>query len=246
MEKDSYHSLAERYDWMKQRNPVREKFFSKLFARHDISNVLDCACGTAQDLILFRSLGCDVYGSDLSDAMLSQARKNLADAKLDIHLRKMDYRELDKHYHDVKFDAVVCLANSINESLCDEDTVQALKSMASILREGGVVVFDQGQSDAMMKNPPRFAPIVNERDFTRFFTMKYSQDVMTVNIFDFIHTQDASDFKHVPIRVKIRLQDDWRRLLQQAGLKNVEYFGDWDSSPYDKESSSRLIALIKK
>lgn len=227
MTKDTYQDFAERYDWMKQENPVRQEFFQQLFSKHNVAKVLDCACGTGRDLLMFQSMGLEVCGSDLSDSMLVQARRNIGEA--DIPLQKVDYCELPENY-DVDFDAVVCLTNSINEPLEDAGTLRALRSMKSVLRTGGILVFDQGQTDASMRNPPSFAPILNNRDFTRFFTMEYSDDVQTVSIFDFIHTEDASDFKHSSVQIRIRLLDSWSQILRDARFDNVEYFGDWDAT----------------
>jgi hypothetical protein len=97
-----------------------------------------------------------------------------------------------------------------------------------------------------MRNPPRFAPIVNNRDFSRLFVMEYSGNVQTVHIFDFIHTEHTSDFQHACVRIRIRLQNGWARILRQAGFLQVDFFGDWDTSPYDKQSSRRLIGVAQK
>jgi len=243
--KDPYIGFAKRYDWMKGQNPDRDLFFRKLFKTHNISKVLDCACGTGHDLILFHSFGCDVYGSDLSDAMLSQARKNISETKIDIPVQKADYRDLEKHY-DSPFDAVVCLSNAINESIGDTEIIRALCSMKAVLRTGGILVIDQGQSDASMENPPRFAPIVNTRDCLRLFVMDYAGDVMKVDIFDFTHTESFFDFNHTHVQVQIRLKADWDRILDKAGFTRIEYFGDWSFTQYDKEKSKRLIAVAHK
>ena len=192
---------------------------------------------------MFQSMGLEVYGSDLSDSMLGQARMNIGE--VNIPLQKVDYRELAEHY-EVEFDALVCLTNSINECLEDSETLRSLRSMKAVLRTGGILVFDQGQTDASMQNPPRFVPILNNRNFTRIFTMEYSGDVQTVNIFDFIHTEDTSDFKHSCVQIRIRLFDGWHKILHEAGFDEVRFFGDWDSTPYDKASSRRLIAVAKK
>lgn len=245
MAHDPYEGFAERYDRMNRENPLRERFFHHLFTKYRVSSVLDCACGTGRDLVLFHSFGFDVRGSDRSDAMLAQARKNIAGAKVNIALSKVDYRELDRHF-DSKFDAVVCLGNSINEPFEEEDTLNALHSMKSVLRTGGILVFDQGQSDATMANPPRFDLQVNDRDFSRLLVMDYLQNVMHVEAFDFIRTYDIPDFKHSSFRIRIRLKDDWDRVLSEAGFMKVDYFGDWEFSPYDKKSSKRLIAIAQK
>ena len=242
---DPYIGFAERYDWMKGQNPDRDLFFRKLFESHKVSKVLDCACGTGHDLILFNSFGCDVSGSDLSDSMLSRARNNIAEARIDIPLKIADYRDLEKHY-DSHFDAVVCLSNAINETLGDAETIRALYSMKTALRTGGILVFDQGQTDASMRSPPKFVPVVNTRDCSRMFVMDYVGDVMKVDIFDFTHKEDCFDFYHTHVKVQIRLKADWDRILGKAGFTKIEYFGDWSFTQYDKGKSKRLIAVVQK
>ena len=240
MTKATYEGFAERYDWMKPENPARQAFFRQLFARHNVTKVLDCACGTAKDLLMFHSMGFEVYGSDLSDAMLAQARMNVGDAA--IPLQKADYRELPDAY-DERFDAVVCLSNSINEPLEDAETLRALRSMRAVLNGGGILVFDQGQTDASMRNPPRYVPILNNRDFTRFFVIEYAGDIQTVNIYDFTHTEDTCDFQQSSVQIRIRLLDSWKRILREAEFQQMDFFGSWEGATYDKESSRRLIAV---
>lgn len=227
---------------MEKENPVRREFFRRIFARHHVTKVLDCACGTGRDLLMFQAMGLQVFGSDLSDAMLVQARQNIGETG--ILLQKVDYRELPENYHEV-FDAVVCLTNSINELLEDAETFRTLCSVRSVLRAGGILVFDQGQTDASLQNPPRFAPIINNRDFTRFFVIDYAGDIQTVHIFDFIHTEERVDFQHASVRIRIRLLESWRQILQRAGFTEVEFFGQWEATPYDKGSSRRLICVAK-
>lgn len=243
--RDTYQGLAERYDWMVRKDPMRRQFFQQIFADKGVHKVLDCACGTGHDLVMLNSIGCEIFGSDISESMLAQARKNLSAAGIDVPLVRADFRRL-RDYFDVKFDAVVCLTNSINEVLTDEEALRALHSMRSVLRVGGVLVFDQGQTDATMKNPPKFDTVVNNRDWTRFFVLEYSGDVMTVNIFDFIHTETTSDFKHSKVDVRIRLEDGWTGLLREAGFSGVKFLGNWDGTPYSTATSRRLIGVATK
>lgn len=243
--RDTYEGFAERYDWMVSEDPARREFFRRLFADHGVKKVLDCACGTGHDPIMLHSIGCEVSASDLSESMLGQARKNLSAAGVDVPLIRADFRLLPDCF-DVRFDAVVCLTNSINEVLTDEDTLRALRSMNSVLRDGGILVFDQGQTDATMEDPPGFDVAVNDRDRTRFFVLEYLGDTMRVNIFDFIHTETTSDFKRSEVHVRIRLRDSWARILRDAGFSSVKFLENWDGTPYSKATSRRLIAVATK
>jgi len=56
-------------------------------------------------------------------------------------LIKTDFQYLENAFPN-KFDAIVCLSNSINER--SVDPVKALHSMQKVLNDNGIIVFDQG------------------------------------------------------------------------------------------------------
>ena len=186
-EHDTYKNIAEYYDYMLQENPERKTFFTKIFKKNNITSVLDCACGTGNDLLMFNLLGFKVTDSDLSDSMLDVAKEKIKNNKVSIETQKVDFHKLSEYY-DCKFDAVVCLSNAVNEN--DIDIYKALNSFKSVLNKNGIIIFDQGQTDFTMKNPLKYFPEVNHRDFTRLYTMDYSEDLMKVEIFDFLHTEE--------------------------------------------------------
>jgi ubiquinone/menaquinone biosynthesis C-methylase UbiE len=241
---DKYEEIAEIYDAMLPSNSMREEFFQNQFRRHGVKRVLDCACGTGNDLLLFHRLGYAVCGSDLSEAMLAVAKSKLLENNIEIPLRQVDFHHLEQHYSS-KFDAVVCLSNAINE--LEVDVGKALQSMRRILNPGGIIVFDQGQTDFSMKNPPLYRPIVNNKDISRLFVMDYAQSVMIVQVFDFIHKEKDKkyDFYRSEFKIRIRLLADWQAILHDLEMQ-AEYYGDWDSVAYDVDGSKRLIIIAKE
>lgn len=239
---DTYSNIAEYYDYMHEKNPEREKFFATIFRDNGVKTVLDCACGTGSDLLMFLSLGVEVTGSDLSDSMLNRARKKIEKNHLPITLLKADFHKLTEYFNK-KFDAVVCLSNAVNEN--DVAIDRALKSFKSVLNKNGIIIFDQGQTDFTMKNPLKYSPVVNTRNFTRLFIMEYNNDVMKVEVFDFLHTEKENDFRHSEFFIKIRLYNDWLTILEKAGL-TAEFYGDWNFEKYSTAESKRLIVVAKK
>ena len=77
MVEDAYGRLARRYNVFLRSSSERRTFFTRLFARCAVERVLDCACGTGDDLLFFSSLGVVVVGSDISRAMLDVAGTKL-------------------------------------------------------------------------------------------------------------------------------------------------------------------------
>ena len=245
MTSDNYKPLAARYDRMSSDNPDRAEFFSKLFVKHNVGSILDCACGTGRDLLLFSKLGLDITGSDLSESMLEQARNKISESGLNIPVIHADFRQLETCF-DRQFDSIVCLNNSINEMHDDDEAVRVLVSMKSLLNNTGILVIDQGQTDFSMVNPPKYAPIINDRDLTRVFVMEYESKIMTVHILDFIHTETETDFVKSTHEIKIRLIYDWTDIISRAGFTKFNFYGGWDFEQYDKNKSMRLIITAEK
>lgn len=113
-------------------DPRMAGFFRRLIADHGASTLLDCACGTGRFLRLFHSLGLTVEGSDISPAMLAQARKHLAREQLEIALHQLDYRLLPEHLVQ-RFDAVACLSSSLLHMPDEVELERAFRSMHAVL-----------------------------------------------------------------------------------------------------------------
>jgi ubiquinone/menaquinone biosynthesis C-methylase UbiE len=241
---DRYASIAGRYARMLEEDPKRSAFFRSLFERYGARSVLDCSCGTGNDLLLFHSMGYHVVGSDLSESMLQVASKLIRQHGAEILLKEADFHNL-KAVHGEKFDVVVCLSNSINE--VEVDPVAALESMTKVLNPNGTIVIDQGQTDFTMKEPPLFAPIMNNKDMSRLFTMAYQGEIMTVNVFDFVHDVDTCnyDFSYSEFKIRIRLLKEWQKIFQSSHL-TAECFGNWEPEPYNMENSRRLIMVARR
>ncbi len=249
MIQDPYKDFAQRYnlffDKFGQYDPLYMAFFRSLFVENQVQRVLDCACGIGRDLPLFHSLGCQVYGSDISEAMLTQAQKNLSACDYDIPLKKADFRELPRHF-DRQFDAVVCLSTSLPHLLEETEVIRALTSMREVLRDGGSLVLSQGMCDRQLKERPRFIPVINTRDFSRVFAIEYFDETLRINVLDLFHSENEQDFKVCSFEYRIILQDDYERLLTQAGYSERQYYGDYRFDPYDKERSNRLLVVARR
>ncbi len=248
---DLYAGFAERYNLFLGRfgehDATRVEFFRRLFAENRVQRVLDCACGTGHDLHLVHSLGCEVTGSDISEAMLAQARKNLDEAGLQVPLRQVDYRELPRHFHR-PFDAVLCLSTSIAHMPNEAEVLRALLSMSSVLRNGGLLILSQGTSDRQWREKPRFILAANTPDFSRLFVIDYyAEHSARYNIVDIFHSAESGEMQTWSTDYAcLLLHDDQERLLKAAGFRAMEFYGTYQFDPYDKETSQRLIVVAHK
>lgn len=249
MTRDPYREIANSYDQFHgefgEYDNLEVAFYKKLFLDHKITRVLDCACGTGQHLPLFQSLDCEVIGSDISTAMLKQARINLDRIGKEIDVAEIDYRTLPKHFN-TKFDAVVCLTSSILHMPNESEFIRALQSMRNVLREDGLLILTQGTTDKQWNEKPRFILGPNNEQNSRVFVIDYKDEGATYNILDIKHLKGQSELKSWSVEYsKVFLQDDHEKLLKESGFSDVQFYGGYDFTPYSKQNSNRLISIAK-
>jgi SAM-dependent methyltransferase len=250
MTQDTYHDFADRYDLFfdgfGRHRPDEIEFFRRLFTENGVRDVLDCACGTGHDLVMFDALGVKASGSDISASMLERARKNLAERGLDIPLARADYRELPDHYTG-RFDAVLCLSTSILEAGDESEILRALRSMQAVLGPKGVLVLSQGTTDRQWEAKPRFIAVVNRPDFSRVLAVDYLGRGARYNVLDLFHGADRNDLvvwsREYPVML---LRDDYESLLKRVGFGGIHFYGSYAFEPYDKTASDILLVVARR
>ena len=136
----TYEALAPAYDEMTA-DYGYDRWLSaleRLAIEHSLpgKRILDVACGTGKSFVPMLERGYDVSACDLSPSMVRIARANLPDPA---RAFVADMRALPSIG---PFDLVTCLDDAVNYLLEPSDLEAALRSMRSVLRPGGVLVFD--------------------------------------------------------------------------------------------------------
>jgi len=105
------------------------------------ASVLDLCCGTGLLIACLGSLGHNVYGVDESFGMLEIAGKNAPQAKL-------QRADMAGFHWDTRFDAVVCLYNSVNHTRSPEHLQAVMDNVAAHLHPAGLFLFDYATLEA--------------------------------------------------------------------------------------------------
>tara|TARA_R100000458_G_C8261023_1_gene236510 strand:+ start:611 stop:1372 length:762 start_codon:yes stop_codon:yes gene_type:complete len=110
-------------------------------------SVLDVGCGTGMHMSEFQSMGWDVQGVDISNAMLDIARSRLGN---DIVLEDSIEKIQDK------FDLAISMFNVINHIGGRYDNLEEFfRGVSSKMNRGGILVFDCFNHDAFLREPPK-------------------------------------------------------------------------------------------
>jgi ubiquinone/menaquinone biosynthesis C-methylase UbiE len=243
--KDVYEKFAYDYDEfgpIEDYCEVEESFFESLFKKHEVKTVLDCACGTGQHLYMFSEMGLRVSGSDYSESMLDVAGKNMQRLGKSVPLCQCDFRYLEQKHSEL-FDVVVCLTSALPHLHSDEDLVTAFRSMKGRLNKNGLLVLTQGLTHLTL-TLPAIQVIVNRNDFSRVFVIERDGQFQTIHAVDLFHSESRTESNKYEFVRRIILDDDYKRLLSEAGFQEISIFGGFDMSEYTEESR-RLIVVAQ-
>jgi len=102
------------------------------------ANILDYGCSRGAALKFYQSKGFNVYGVDISEVEISNAKKNLNDFKENIQLIDVKVNENDKWF-DVDFDLIQSIQTLYY--LTPQNLQKRLMSFYNMLKSNGYVYF---------------------------------------------------------------------------------------------------------
>jgi SAM-dependent methyltransferase len=140
---EAYDRLAPVYDRFNADNSYEHWLGDVLIphmSKHGLrgDRVLDVGCGTGRAFLPLLSRGWEVFGCDISDGMLRQARAKFRTSR--IHLRAGNAVALDTYPQP--FDLILALNDLVNYLTEDGDLECAFEGMRRNLAPHGVLCFD--------------------------------------------------------------------------------------------------------
>jgi SAM-dependent methyltransferase len=216
----SYDAIAELYDpW--SASVVEDVGFYLEEARRSGGPVVELGVGTGRIAVPLRADGIRVIGVDSSRGMLDVCARRAALAGVELDLRVGDLRDPPV---SEQVPLVICPFRSLLHMHTDEDRRSVLDSVRRILLPGGRFVFDvfaPGAKD-IADTHERWL----ERDPGIFERASWNEQERTLTL------SVRGDSGETTMALAWLSPDEWRALLEQAGLEVEACYGWFDRSPY--------------
>lgn len=157
-------------------------FLVPILKTYNVKSVLDCACGTGTQTISLAIEGYNVTGSDISAGMLQKAKEKAIQFNLNVRLLESDFCQLEKSISE-RYDAVICMTNSLSHLLSERDIKRALSSMYDRLNCNGIILIELINYDELLKTKEKWTSVnVAEQRDDNLITMLYVFDYLQENI----------------------------------------------------------------
>jgi SAM-dependent methyltransferase len=252
-----YDALSDDYDrfvnW-EARLAHELPFLERLLDEHGARRVLDAACGTGMHAIALAQRGYQTVGTDSSVGMIEQARANAAVTGVDARFVVAGFGEMAEKVSD-RFDAVLCLGNSLPHVLSTGNLRDTLADFAAVLRPGGLLLIQNRNFDAVMANQTRWMdPQVHQEDdkewlFVRFYDFN-SDGTLAFNMLtlqrDKRDSQEDWKLQAKVTRLRPWLQAELQEMVAVAGFEAVACYGNMTGASFDLDASDNLVLTALK
>jgi 2-polyprenyl-3-methyl-5-hydroxy-6-metoxy-1,4-benzoquinol methylase len=214
--------------------------------------ILDLACGSGRHALEFAKRGFDVVGLDKSVQMIEAAKQLASDNKIHIDFRIGDMVDV-KNVVDGSFDLIICLGNSLALLPTPQAVKQTLQGVFTLLRKGGVFVFQVLNFQEIHQSGFRVFPM-------KLGQLAQGQKVIFLRFFETIKKAESARLIFAGlIQEKTQWQTNLRSqkvlqldsglmttLLQDTKFRQIDFFGNYERSPFSPSESRNLVAVAMK
>ena len=250
---EAYTDFAYVYDTFMDNTPYEEwcDYLVDIFKSHNIEAdlLLDLGCGTGTLTEMLAERGYDMIGVDYSQEMLDIAMEKKAESGHEILYLLQDMREFEL-YGTVA--GIVCVCDSINYLLTEEDVLTTLKLANNYLDPKGLMIFD-------------FNTVHKYRDVIGDTTIAENRDDCSFIWDNFYHEEEGINEYEVTFFLKSEEKDGealFRRfeethyqrgytleqmvsLVEKAGLRFLSAV-DFDTKEPVTEESERILIIAQE
>lgn len=204
------------------------------------SKVLDICCGAGRHSIELARRGFDVTGFDLSEYLITEAKKTfkkIPEKNLKLKFLNKDMRNFNFRK---SFDVAINIFTSFGYFDNDKENFKVFQNCNKSLKSGGWFVFDFINSDYLIKNLVSVSigkingkKLVQKRRIENGFVIK---DI-------YVDGKEKPSYSEI---LRLYSPEDITDAMNITGFKVVKMFGDYYGNKFNKSKSSRLIIFAKK
>lgn len=228
-----YHILYKNRD-----TKEAEHFINNLISHLKLkkgSRILDIACGKGRHAMYLNKKGMDVIGIDLSVNSINTAKQN------ETKTLQFKVHDMRKPFKKNTFDVSTNLFTSFGYFKKDNDEQQAMNSMSQNLKKEGLLIIDFMNVKKIIGNL-----IANEEKKINNINFKIQRYIHNNRIIKEIRFSKKKQQYHFTEEVKALQLIDFSNLINNAGMKIINLFGNYTLDEFNANSSERLILICKK
>jgi len=237
-----YENIVKSYDDIFPINPHQIKFINDIMKPY--SAVLEVGSATGNLSFGLAKKGHSVTGIELDSAMLEVANSRNNDSN-SVNFESLDLLLIPEKFTENSFNSVICVGNTLVHILDIESIQDFFNNCYSILKPAGKLVLQIINYDRIFQGNLKGLPFI-ENDkikFERYYDYE-SQD-RTVDFRTALTVKPSGEVLNNTIKLLALRKHEIEKMASSAGFSKLEFFGNWMSSPFNKESLPFIMVATK-
>ena len=186
-----YNQLAKYYDDLVKDEEATKEWVHWICSFLKPSSILELACGSGEITLALADLGYKVDALDISEEMVEKAANKDTDHRIHFMVRDMkDLLGLEK------YDGILCLCDSFNYLLSQEEVMTLFEQVYEHLNEGGLFFFDMHSLDRIEEFKEEFNETGQMEDGCQYQWSIMSEDDIIYQDFAFYMPDGSCKQEH--------------------------------------------------
>ena len=236
-----------------QFNVVTEcEFLDRIFQPHDVKSVIELACGPGYHAVQLAKMRYKAAGLDISVHMLKFAEKRAQ--KLGVSL-KLYHQDMRKFQLTEKYDAGICVLDSLRLLTKTKEILSHFDSVASNLTEKGIFITEWSHPRDWLGEKSVEGSWVEEEDSTNI-TIRAQvkseltdfENQLTTDTLEYTIKDREKQFLITETEIKrLILPQEFLLLVSMSRFDVVSFYGAYDETVgLNHPSAWRTIAVLQK
>lgn len=245
---DTYASIADNYDIMidwPERLARERPFFERFFREAEVWRVLDIGSATGHHSRMFAELGAKVIGLDPSPAMLIRARE--LTPGVNPHFVEGSFADIPRLAR--QFDLITVLGNTLSHVGDAAGLAETLSAIYNALSPNGHLCIQVINYDNLQQTGSRWLPLVSREVDGHEYLFMREHRIQDAHAEFTIITLIRNETWHQQVERNIHLpltSSVLRNALTTAGFAHIDFYGDYERTPFDPASSPTLIVVAAR
>ena len=210
----------------------------------NMEDYLDLACGTGNVSSLISHKFNNVYLSDMSYDMLSEANNKFIEKGINASIVCQDMTELNLMK---EFDLITCVLDSTNYLLSDEDLEDYFKGIYNHLKDDGIFIFDINSYYKISTILGNNIYVHNEEDIFYSWENEFEDDIVSMYLTFFVKDKETGLYEKFEEEHEERgyREEFIENILTKCSLKVINKYSGYSNEGVNSKSE-RIVYVVKK
>jgi len=204
-------------------------------------DVIDIGCGIGTlsfELITYYKT---VLGIDMDAEMIQTALSKKDDKHKHLHFKQLSMLELNAFIAENSVDGIICFGNTLVHLNSLDDIADFLQQSKKVLKVNGKLLLQIVNYDKVFSKNITQLPLIENDDIRFERNYQYQKSENKIDFNTLLTVKATQQRIENSIALLPLLKNELALLLDKAGFKNCNYYGNFNKEPYAIDSPALII-----